>query len=98
MLWTGTAASVVDLNPFLSGLGLSFIGSVAEGVSENGAIVGYVFDPNFNAYAVLWTPVPEPSSFAILTAALAVAPIFRFAPSLNDSTGYRHLCSSALAQ
>ena len=34
----------------------------ALGINNNGWIVGYSMDGNGNSYAVLWQPVPEPSS------------------------------------
>ena len=71
LLWTGTAESVVDLHDFLEGNEIEFINSFARGVDENGSIVGTatarVGDSGFLPYAVLWTPVPEPttSAFAV---------------------------------
>jgi hypothetical protein len=66
MLWHGTAASAVDLHVFLSGLGPTFAQSVANDITENGSIVGYATDTSGRNYAVLWTPVPEPTSCALV--------------------------------
>jgi hypothetical protein len=65
LLWNGTAGSVVDLHSFLGDLGQSFDYSRAEGISDNGSIVGKVTNYDFETdtfidYAVLWTPVAEP--------------------------------------
>jgi hypothetical protein len=68
LLWNSTAASGLDLHSYLTGLGPNFTSSVANGVADNGTIVGTAYDGNHN-YAVLWTPIPEPSSFALLTLA-----------------------------
>jgi probable HAF family extracellular repeat protein len=68
LLWQGTAESFVDLHPFLSAVDPAFLYSYATGISENGSIVGYATTDNIDRrYAVLWTPVPEPSSCAILS-------------------------------
>jgi hypothetical protein len=62
LVWNGTANSAVDLHAYLNGLAPTLVQSFARGISENGSIVGYAFDQNMNSYAVLWTPIPEPSS------------------------------------
>ena len=60
----------MDLHPFVpAALGPSFTRSSANAISENGTITGSAefYDANANvygSYAVLWTPVPEPSSSA----------------------------------
>jgi uncharacterized membrane protein len=64
LLWYGAAESVVDLHPFLANLPMALTQSVAHGIDINGMIVGYATGGG-NAYAVLWTPVPEPSTGAI---------------------------------
>ena len=64
-LWHGTAASGVDLHAVLGGLPQTFVSSEAEGIDANGVIVGFA-STNFASYAVKWTPVPEPSTLAIL--------------------------------
>jgi hypothetical protein len=72
LIWNGTAASVTDLHPYLAGLGPAFTESYALGISDLGVIVGYAYDGSTN-YAVLWTPVPEPGSAALLLALIGVA-------------------------
>jgi hypothetical protein len=64
LLWNGTAAGVIDLHLFLTGMGSNFTSSQAFGIAENGTIVGWAAVGNSN-YAVLWTPVPEPTSAAL---------------------------------
>jgi hypothetical protein len=74
LLWNSTAASGLDLHSYLTGLGPNFTSSVANGVADNGTIVGTAYDGN-HSYAVLWMPVPEPSSLGLLTlAATALIP------------------------
>jgi len=64
LVWNGTAASAVDLHPFLTGLGPAFTSSRAKGISDDGTIVGHAHDGT-REYAVLWTPVPEPTSLVL---------------------------------
>jgi hypothetical protein len=66
LLWRGTAESVVDLHPYLSGLPVTMVESHANGIDSNGSIVGYGEDSNGVEYAILWTPVPEPSAWTLL--------------------------------
>ena len=69
-VWNGTAASAIDLHQYLPSY---FTRSVASGVGEDGTIVGVaIYDtgqffgiPEYD-YAVMWTPVPEPSNVALL--------------------------------
>jgi len=77
-LWRGSAASFIDLHPYLSGLGIPFDESIAYGIDDNGVIVGaaYKYDDGEGiprAYAVLWTPVPEPNTCALLTLGFALS-------------------------
>jgi hypothetical protein len=71
LLWNGTAESVVDLHQSLSNLGLRFHGSEAWGVADNGTIVGTAYTDQ-SSYAVMWTPILEPSTFSLLTIATAI--------------------------
>jgi hypothetical protein len=78
MLWSGAATSAVDLHLFLSGLGPKFTESEAEDIADNGSIVGHAAEANGRVYAVLWTPVPEPSSLALtIGAAVMVCTLMR---------------------
>ena len=61
VLWN-TNGSFTDL-PILGG-----VSGVAKGINDNGWIVGYISVPNVGAQAVLWQPVPEPSSILALLA------------------------------
>ena len=72
-----TAASAVDLHGFLGGLGPMFTGSLATGISDTGSIVGYAFYTSGNTYAVLWTPVPEPTTCALIVVGIGVASLAR---------------------
>ncbi len=57
LLWSGTAASALDLQQFITAeLGSNFTGSEADGIADNGTIVGRVTDASFNSYAVIWKP------------------------------------------
>jgi len=64
-LWKGTAASAVDLHGSLGSLG-AFEGSYAMGISPDGSIVGAATDVSGNTFAVMWAPVPEPSTLVAL--------------------------------
>lgn len=75
--WQGTAASALDLHPFLSDLGPAFVWSTASDVAENGTIVGYAKTIDGTSYAVLWTPIPEPSLFAMLVCVVCRAALVR---------------------
>jgi hypothetical protein len=76
-LWSGTAASVVDLHPYLSGLGLAFTSSYATAIADNVAIVGYP-RISFHDYAVMWTPIPEPSTAVPFCCGICVAIVARW--------------------
>ncbi|MDQ2985607.1 MAG: hypothetical protein M3R13_02660 [Armatimonadota bacterium] len=71
--WNGTPESYMDLHDFLPsqhhGEGAE---SWAQGIDEFGNIVGWAADlkDGGRQKAVLWTPVPEPSSAIALTAGL----------------------------
>ena len=56
MVWSGTAASAVNLNDFLP----AGFTSVATSIDGNGNIFGLGYDADFNMFAVEWTAVPEP--------------------------------------
>ena len=71
LLWKGTAGSVVDLHSYLSDLPIELSSSYSGRIDSNGTIHGYGlhFDPETGGYlkiAVMWTPVPEPSTWTIL--------------------------------
>lgn len=61
--WSGAAASVMDLHSFLPP---GYFASYANGTDAFGNIVGTAYDSSYNSHAVLWSPVPEPGSLAVL--------------------------------
>jgi hypothetical protein len=64
LLWNGTAQSFVDLSQFLPS---GYWGdSSADSIGPNGDIVGTAEDGLDYYHAILWTPVPEPSSLVLL--------------------------------
>jgi len=62
LLWRGTAESAVDLHQYLAGLPIVFEQSYASDIDASGTIVGFARD-SAHAYAVIWTPVPEPPTW-----------------------------------
>jgi len=62
-LWTGTAASAVDLHEFLPP---GFVWSKAVAIDAQGNIAGYGLSDLGTAHAILWQPVPEPSTLVLL--------------------------------
>jgi hypothetical protein len=70
LYWNGTPQSVIDLHDFLSNMPINFVRSFALGINENGTIAGYAQDSAFRDYAIIWTPIPEPTS--LILAALGV--------------------------
>lgn len=65
LLWTGTAASAVNLQLLLPSP-TQWQDSYADSIDANGNIFGLAFGTYEGYYAVEWSPVPEPGSFAIL--------------------------------
>jgi hypothetical protein len=65
LLWKGSAEDFVDLHLFLGALGPSFVSSRANAIAIDGTITGIANDSNNLTYSVLWTPIPEPTSFAL---------------------------------
>jgi hypothetical protein len=62
-LWTGTAASYVDLNQELpTGWGNAY----AYGIDSAGDVVGAAVDPSGIYHAVMWSATPEPGTLALL--------------------------------
>ena len=76
-LWNGTAGSAVDLHPLLTGLGPTFAQSQAIAIDQHGNIVGGANDESGRLYAVLWTPIPEPSTTALFCCGLLIVTNFR---------------------
>ena len=71
MLWSGTAASAVDLHNFLSS---DYIASGARSIDANGNIVGYaIYAPPGQSgqyHAIEWVVVPEPSTSLLVIGGL----------------------------
>ena len=63
MAWSGSAASAVDLQALL-GPGFSY--SHAQGIDDQGNIVGYAVDTSSCSHAIMWVPVPEPGTIVLL--------------------------------
>jgi len=63
LLWSGTAQRYVDLHQFVPS---GFIQSYANSIDGQGNIAGYAEDANLTPHAILWIPVPEPSTLALL--------------------------------
>jgi hypothetical protein len=73
LVWSGSAASYLDLHQYLPD---NFVSSAALGVDASGNIVGYAIDPDVGgSYAVLWTlsSVPEANAWLMLAAVSLVA-------------------------
>jgi hypothetical protein len=77
LFWNNTADSVIDLHPFLSDISSTLFASTAWGIADNSTIVGTAFDPFGGTYAILWTPVPEPHSLALIACSVMLAFIRR---------------------
>jgi uncharacterized membrane protein len=77
LAWNDSSASVVNLHPFVASLNPAFTDSFAVGVSINGTISGYAYDAAGHSAAILWTPVPEPMSYALLAgSSICTYPVF----------------------
>jgi hypothetical protein len=92
ILWNGTAESAVDLHQFLIGLPVSIVRSYAYGVDSHGNIVGYGKDRNNNSYAILWSPIPEPSTSGILFCCTIAAGFYERRPTLARAAARRTGC------
>lgn len=67
LAWRGSAETVVDLHEFLPD---AFASSGANDIDEFGNIIGWA-DLDFGTtYAVIWRPVPEPSTVSALIGAI----------------------------
>jgi hypothetical protein len=64
MLWSGTAASALDLHQFLPPG--EFTRSFAHAIDDAGSVYGTAYDTAGVPHAIQWTVVPEPSSIAVL--------------------------------
>lgn len=64
MLWSGSSSSAIDLHQYLPPD--QFVKSRAYAIDSQGNIVGCAFDGAGNSHAILWKPVPEPSTFVLL--------------------------------
>jgi probable HAF family extracellular repeat protein len=76
-VWHDTAASAFDLQPSLVAAYPWVVESMTTAISDNGTIVGYATDINMNVYAVMWTPVPEPTCLALAACGCALAFLWR---------------------
>ncbi|HEY3391857.1 MAG TPA: hypothetical protein VGK58_04075 [Lacipirellulaceae bacterium] len=72
LLWNGTAESVVNLHQYLAGIPMTFTNSFAFAIDANGRILGTARGSSRDrSYAILWTPIPEPSSALLFIVGLA---------------------------
>ena len=67
VLWNADGSLAADLSSFLTGTGYS----AAYAINDNGWIVGVQGDAYSNSHAILWEPVPEPSSILTLVNGMA---------------------------
>ncbi len=54
LLWSGTAASVIDLHFYLANLPVTLVNSEATSIAPNGDILGHGYDVNGFIYYLLW--------------------------------------------
>lgn len=82
LLWNGSAESLVDLHQFLdtSKFPVRISSSSATSINSDGVVVGVAGDEASLRYAVMWTPVPEPSAILL---ALSSLPLI-FSRSLDN--------------
>jgi hypothetical protein len=74
MLWSGTAASAVNLQTLLPASN-TWTDSEADSIDAQGNIFGIatgMVDGNAEPFAVEWSPVPEPSTFALAVLAFGL--------------------------
>jgi hypothetical protein len=76
LVWNGSAASAIDLHPYLTGLGPNFTSSNASGIADDGTIIGTA-EADSGSYAVLWTPIPEPSAGVLFACGMVAAAVSR---------------------
>jgi hypothetical protein len=71
MLWTGTAASAIDLSTLLPA---NFSSSEATAIDPTGNIFGWALDSSGNYHAIEWSSVtaPEPASLSVLALSTAL--------------------------
>jgi hypothetical protein len=83
-LWTGTAASATDLELLLP---TNLEDSRALSIDAAGNIFGLASDTSGHTHAVEWSPVPEPSTLALLWVALLLLgpAILRGIGGIDDS-------------
>lgn len=83
-VWNGTAASAVDLHQYVQGTG--YVGSYAFSIAPDGTIAGALYDFTGRFQAVIWTPVPEPSTVALLAILCTIATCARHRTSTGIKT------------
>ena len=86
LAWFNSANTVLDLHQFLP-TPADYLESRARSVDPvTGHIVGEAFNRRtLRSDAIVWIPVPEPSSTFILLSAISLFVLQRLAPSLNAS-------------
>ncbi|MGD0516859.1 MAG: PEP-CTERM sorting domain-containing protein [Thermoguttaceae bacterium] len=63
LLWNGTVDGYIDLHQFLP---IDFSQSVANTIDAEGNIIGTAYYASGQSRAILWVPVPEPSTLVLL--------------------------------
>jgi hypothetical protein len=67
-VWSGTAASGIDLHAFLKPG--RYVSSGAGSIDDFGNIYGGATDAAGRSYTIIWTPVPDPAGGGLCAAAL----------------------------
>ncbi len=84
LLWNGSAESAFDLHRYVAGLPVTITDTFAHNIDPNGMIIGSGWDVERRRYALLWTPIPEPSTALLFVVGFALVRFAAYAVARRE--------------